>query len=838
MSAEPESPSADASPNAPGNAQASAPNAPASAVGDRRPSGIGRAARSLAGWLGQPAGRWHQRIVLALLLVTAIAVFALFDPAMPGVKLDEAWAIGMNQALAQGLVFGRDIVFTFGPYASVFSEAYHPATDALTLLACVHLALCFWAALAYLCRDAKAFFPWLMLLLLGGLLPNRDARDSLLMGIPLVVGLAAFKAASTDKDRGGRPGLALALAFSSFGLLPQVKGSMLVGCAMIGALAVGMLALQRRWRLVAAVVLSPLVTSAVFWLLAGQPLTALPAYLASLLPVIFGYAEAMAFTGDRLEIILYFAACTLLLVGLIFERSATGRLKLLLIGIFLAFLFLAFKASFVRHDSHALIAAQSLLLAALLIGGVLRSWMSPVIAVAACVAWGYTDQRILKTSPTTVVDNLARTYQRWRAVPLRLTSAWPEPRFQEHLAYIRSQSDVPALPGKTDVYSCGQTLLIASGNAWSPRPVFQSYAAYNDVLGQKNLAHLRSAAAPDNVLFRIESIDRRLPSGDDSASWPIFLTQYQPVSYLAKSEFVVLQRRPAPAPVLTTISETTHRIGGLVKIPAGAGPLVFAEIDLRPSLWGKLLGAVYKPGDLIITFHFDNAQTTSYRFVPSMGRLGLPVSPLVLSTDDFLSLYSGTSYLNAHRVIAFRITASGSKRPWQSPFRVTLRTLDAPPALTAQQFHALLPGAPQLAAATPVAADRALATAARCEGVLDSINGYPSPPHELAASGLLNVSGWTARSVKDASLPDAVLLTLTDAQGQRRLFPTRRVKRPDVAKYFADPRLEDTGYASTFDVSALEGTYTLGLAFAQGDQLELCSEFTYTLLLKAHPGVR
>jgi len=41
----------------------------------------------------------------------------------------------MNQAIAQGLSFGDDIVFTFGPYASVYTQLYHPATVRLMVVA-------------------------------------------------------------------------------------------------------------------------------------------------------------------------------------------------------------------------------------------------------------------------------------------------------------------------------------------------------------------------------------------------------------------------------------------------------------------------------------------------------------------------------------------------------------------------------------------------------------------------------------------------------------------------------------------------------------------------------
>ena len=39
------------------------------------------------------------------------------------------------------LVLGRDLVFTFGPYSSLYTRNYHPATNTLVMLSSLYLAL-------------------------------------------------------------------------------------------------------------------------------------------------------------------------------------------------------------------------------------------------------------------------------------------------------------------------------------------------------------------------------------------------------------------------------------------------------------------------------------------------------------------------------------------------------------------------------------------------------------------------------------------------------------------------------------------------------------------------
>src|ERR1700733_7882187 len=69
-------------------------------------------------------------------IAVCLAVFAVFvplGPIMPSRLLETPWMMAMNQGVAQGLIFGKDIVLTYGPYASVYTELYHPATDKIMI---------------------------------------------------------------------------------------------------------------------------------------------------------------------------------------------------------------------------------------------------------------------------------------------------------------------------------------------------------------------------------------------------------------------------------------------------------------------------------------------------------------------------------------------------------------------------------------------------------------------------------------------------------------------------------------------------------------------------------
>lgn len=67
-------------------------------------------------------------LVLSLwALITFISIFVPFFSAMPEAGSDPSWRCGINQTLAQGINFGKDIIFTFDSYACIYTKTYHPS---------------------------------------------------------------------------------------------------------------------------------------------------------------------------------------------------------------------------------------------------------------------------------------------------------------------------------------------------------------------------------------------------------------------------------------------------------------------------------------------------------------------------------------------------------------------------------------------------------------------------------------------------------------------------------------------------------------------------------------
>src|SRR5690606_27676607 len=114
--------------------------------------------------LQQPIPGWILRLVSRisdLFIISIIfAAFIPINPVMPAMGLDPSWRLAINQAVVQGLHFGRDIIFTYGPYASIYTKTYHPGTDHLMMIGGLVIAIGYSLLLLDLFHKTKVKEAW------------------------------------------------------------------------------------------------------------------------------------------------------------------------------------------------------------------------------------------------------------------------------------------------------------------------------------------------------------------------------------------------------------------------------------------------------------------------------------------------------------------------------------------------------------------------------------------------------------------------------------------------------------------------------------------------------
>jgi hypothetical protein len=260
----------------------------------------------------------------------------------------------------------------------------------------------------------------------------------------------------------------------------------------------------------------------------------------------------------------------------------------------------------------------------------------------------------------------------WHGIKNRIENKnWPRLDFDAALNSLREEASFPVLQGTTDIYSYNQSYLISSGNSWSPRPILQSYSVYTPALAQINRRHLLGGQAPDNIIFRVEPIDERIPSIEDGASWPILMRNYRPTG--TKNDFLFLKKNESAVEIAEPSELTTekHVFGESVHLPQSSQPL-FVQIEIKPTILGRIASVLFKPNRLQITLELNNGMKKKYRIVAGMAKSGFLISPLIENTAEFGMLYGKNSYLDEKLVKSFSIgSRHGRTMFWNDVYTVT-----------------------------------------------------------------------------------------------------------------------------------------------------------------------
>ena len=631
--------------------------------------------------------RW---LGLATSLLFALACLLPTEPPRRYTTIEDSWIQVLHLAFLKHLRFGRDIVFTFGPWGFLYG-GYRPETHLISVLVWLGLAIIFWwsgwrvAQLSF--QNDLARWVWLMAVTsLTGITVflNIDAR---LISFPLLLLLLHY----LDEDgrmRGSRNALLVGI-----GLLSLVKFTILIlSAGILLAIAVDTLWRKRRtpWDLAAFVGAILL-----FWLSAGQRWGSLGPYLRNSWEMTAGYTEAMMSTGPHeAEFVVGFVILALAL-GANVALATWKRLRsfgLLPLGAVGFTIFNIFKYGFVRDDGHEALAAAILLLVSLMC--LTMTWPSarkqhwwlqacsflPMIAVYVFAVFSF--QRF-EEPPFT--EQWVETFGplKWLA-PIELLYNGGQLRraYDQFLSGYREEFPLPPIDGDTDLYSWNQIELFANRLRYRPRPVFQSYSAYTPRLAELNAAHLRNENAAQTIVWDGFTMDGRYGSLEDGLSWPELLTRYD-VRQVEVS-FVVLSRSRIPRRyMLSPLRESTIKFGEPLSLPATGNGLVWAEIEVNRSPIGSLVSTLFKPPVLSLQTTLRSGQLRTNRFVPEMARSGFVLSPFVDGCPEFAALASAErpQRLTGDEVKSFSIIPEEKLRPvkcYRDSIRVRLYRLDFP----------------------------------------------------------------------------------------------------------------------------------------------------------------
>jgi hypothetical protein len=472
----------------------------------------------------------------------------------PGAGLDPSWNAGLTMAAHDGLRFGREIVFSYGPLGFLQSPyIWYSGLGVLAFLftAAVYLGFCValvWAlgrVLPLLLGAVLAF------LLIGALPPLEQA---LLLAV--IASLALL-----ERERPPRALDAFVVGAATFAAIealvklstgPTIAAVFLL--ALVGARAGG--------RRIAAYLVLFVVELLALWLLAGQRLDAIPDFLANTREIVSGYSSAMIREVDvaHWKVVVASIAAAITTLALV-AACAAGRFRdrralYAGAGLMAIAAFSIFKEGVVRTDAGHL----SLYFATACVLWIAIPWTRArwpwLLAGAAAIALAGLPVRTAGT-PTNLdpVANVRDAAEQVRNLfsPGRRADLIAAGRAGMKATYRLDPQTRAALRGGTvaiEPWEAG--VAWAYELDWNPLPVFQNYSAYTAGLDRLNAETIESPKGPERILrenplqvlpeFPTQDLDSRFSGWDPPEQQRAVLCNFAPLH--TTERWQVLGRMP------------------------------------------------------------------------------------------------------------------------------------------------------------------------------------------------------------------------------------------------------------------------------------------------------
>jgi len=567
----------------------------------------------------------------------AIAAFpGIPAPSMPG--LDASWVLGLSMAHAQGLVHGKDIVWTYGPLGYLSLPTPFSGQMYGTLVYLAGLYLLWAAALVRLALSNKNPVAWWSILVVGIV----AILDPMMCGDHLE--LAAFTIAilALIEDGFRRIAALFLLAFlAALGLMVKINLGIQIGsisvCLMVSSFIFERQNRKMRKWVIAAAALLPLLVFCFYFASTGT--LSLPAYLRHGLDISSGYSDSMSFQGPIARVGIALLSLMLLFGAIPAVTRSFHDVRAAFIPALVS-AFFVFKATMVRQDGHAAPFEARLALISLFFlvtAKTTRLRCALMGFQAVCLITGYflisdpwpQTGREMSSRLTLQTGTLVRSFLFWPDTWHRLAR-----QSEALLAADRLGSDFHAAVGRgtVDAVPWETAQVPANGWRWNPRPVFQSYAAYTPALDRINAEHYESGRAADFLLVSWSAIDGRHPFFEDPLSWQSLLNRYR--SGLSDGSVLLMGRTAEPrfGGTETFLSAVAHWDEEIV-VPQGVAPLLLSA-GVHKSAHGVLRSFVYQLSPVWMEVERRSGNTEKYRIVAANAASGMILNPLPRNLAD------------------------------------------------------------------------------------------------------------------------------------------------------------------------------------------------------------
>lgn len=648
-------------------------------------------------------------------LILGLFMTGAAQPATLTDGLDPSWQMVLEHATRHHLVYGRDIVFTFGPLAPMSSDlhsiaGYFHAERFAYILWLGSVFVILWWRLSLHVPRLLAVLSWLWLALLPG-----DAAPY--AAIALLGWAMKPTHDSLRRDSSQEPLAAHILAFlaapAGLAVLSTVKFTYTVAALAVVAAWVGhAVVFQRSWRQALLPLLAAASTFILLWTATGQPLQAVPQWLQWGLVVSSAYADAMQIilispTALWLAVVTVVIALLLFIVLAVGQARARRTADLFLTLVCLGLLAIVWKHSVTRADSHlTMIGSLAPLLCCLALSPLSFANLprpirvTSLVTIAVIMVTALADRfTIVGTTITESVLSQSLGTSSKKLRPLQVLTPPERP-----LPFAPSTApglDSLRLPGiqalvkdqPVDVFNFLQAAAFANGLNYQPRPVYQSYQACNDALMKLNEAYWQPRIRTHHLICRMESVDGRLSTSEDATCWPHWLTNLTPSA--TENDFILLSpsSEKTHLPEWSPLSSGEAKMGAPLPVPPQPpGKFLRLRATIQKSLRGKIVKAAFQPDAVRMVTSMTDGTVEITRVVPGALDAGILVTPFLHTNVDLLAHYGNDLALQRRPTSITFLAERGRQQEFVPSYSFVWEGCSAPelPEATIQKSRNLL----------------------------------------------------------------------------------------------------------------------------------------------------
>jgi len=418
------------------------------------------------------------------------------------------------------------------------------------------------------------------------------------------------------------------------------------------------------------------------WKMSGQYIIDLPRYVYAIFRLTTGYPAGVTFLADgiwtsTISLALALLASIVICYGVVFQFAPKPRLATTRIGALLVISFCTFIAWKQTAETGGRVLIQILPavtgLLVLTVSGprthkaklaaiVLLGFSLPAVATYTRTPGGKLDWNgVAETKKGTV----AESFRFWTSPKTRrLVSSR---LFQDTIA-SNSRLELPRIRQlidrrSVDLYGESQTVMLTNDFHWTPRPVYQSMAAFSPFLAELN--RKRMAGSPPEFVIVTQSGYRNYPTMDD---WPwtqLFIHNYRVLAAEGERDLYEYRRRANQLPIkpdATLISAAAFSWSAKIDVPQLYHSYIEMRLRIQLSRTGRLRALVFQHPAVHIDIELKDGRKKTHTFNIATAGTGFMISPYLESSNDIRNVIGSVEGFNEVKSLTIRT------ENWQSLF--------------------------------------------------------------------------------------------------------------------------------------------------------------------------